>query len=128
MAEHLDALAAKRMAWMGSLSDEDKQKLVAEKGSWESEDTKAERMQEMQATFQAADTNEDGVLNQAEFVNFVNSMNSNLTARGVPNMGFDGDEDQWYALYNAESGDQDGVTVANFFSCTKKLMAKARGE
>ena len=42
----IGALALKRLNWRNSLSEEDQAKLVAEKASWEAEETKAERMGE----------------------------------------------------------------------------------
>ena len=55
--EHLDAIRDLRLGWMATLSDEDKGKLEAERASWADEAVKAEKMAELTATFQAADTN-----------------------------------------------------------------------
>ena len=43
----------------------------------------------MAATFGAADTNQDGVLNMEEFVDFMAKMKQNSEARGVPMAGRD---------------------------------------
>ena len=77
----ITALATKRLAWRNSLSDEDKAKLVAEKQSWEAEETKAERMTEFSATFTTNDTNNDGVLDRAEFENFLVALGQNAANR-----------------------------------------------
>ena len=49
------------------------------------EGKKAEMMAEQCATFKAADTNEDGMLDLAEFVNYTNMMSKNFAAKaGTP--------------------------------------------
>ena len=77
--------AQKRLAWRNSLSDEDKNKLIEEKKTWEAEETKAERMAEFMATFTSSDTDNDGLLNRQEFEDFLTKLGQNAGARGVPN-------------------------------------------
>ena len=76
-------------------------------------------MAEMAATFSAADTNQDGVLNQEEFTDFMGKMKQNSEARGVPMAGRDQvPEDlqqKMFAFMVAHSSeDADGVTMAGF--------------
>ena len=89
MAEHLDAIATVRKNWMAGLTDEEKGKLAAMKASMADEATKAASMAETQATFQAADTNEDGLLQEAELMNFMKMMFQNMGAKGLPTMSED---------------------------------------
>ena len=125
----ITALATKRLAWRNSLSDEDKAKLVAEKQSWEAEETKAERMAEFSATFTTNDTNADGVLDRAEFENFLNALGQNAANRQVPhqdNAEYSAEEkDGIFAIFNAKS-EGDGVKMADFFAVMLEIGAKVR--
>ena len=47
------------------------------------EEGKAAALQELEATFGMADTNQDGFLDHAEFAQFLEYHNGNLTSRGV---------------------------------------------
>ena len=89
MAEHLDAIVAWRREWGASLSQEDQDKVAADRAASREDPVKSERMAEMAATFSAADTNQDGVLNQEEFTDFMGKMKQNSEARGVPMAGRD---------------------------------------
>ena len=123
----ITALATKRLAWRNSLSDEDKAKLVAEKQSWEAEETKAERMAEFSATFTTNDTNADGVLDRAEFENFLVALGQNAANRQVPhqdNAEYSAEEkDGIYAIFNAKS-EGEGVSQADFFAVMLEIGAK----
>ena len=70
MAEHKNEIAQVRKAWMEALSAEQKTKLEEEKAKWANEEFKAERMTELNATFNAADTDGSGDLNEAELKDF----------------------------------------------------------
>ena len=74
---------------MAALSEEDRAKVTADREAASAEETKNERMAEMAATFGAADTNQDGVLNQEEFTDFMGKVKQNVNARGVPFAGQD---------------------------------------
>ena len=112
MAEHLEAVVQKRMAWFGSLSEEDQGKVRADKQM--DEEAKQARQQEMQATFTTADTNSDGLLDKAEFTNFMKMMSQNAQARGVPSMSeddvADADKEAIWGLFNGQTADVDGVS------------------
>ena len=127
--EHVTAIAQSRLDWMNGLSEEDKAKLEAEKANWATEEFKAERMAEMNATFQAADTNQDGVLDKAEFADFMNKMSQNAKARGVPAMSEDdvdeATKDAVWGLFNGES-DGDGVKPADVGAVIMKIGARTR--
>ena len=117
MAENLDAVVNQRMAWMASLSDEDKGKVRADREAGAAEENKAARMEEFMATFSAADANQDGKLDRAEFTDFMIKLGQNAAARGVPAQKpedvTDEQKDQIWAYFNSISGD-DGVTAADF--------------
>lgn len=80
----LATLAGKRLAWRATLSADEQAALEADRASFTNEETKAERMAEMAATFQAADTNQDGRLDRAEFEDFMTKLGQNSAARNVP--------------------------------------------
>ena len=126
MAENLAEVVAMRAAWNASLSDDEKAKAQEERAAWGNEETKAERMAELQASFQAADVNEDGVLSQAEFVDFMGKLAGNLKARGVPSQGPDAINDDMkakvWALYNAKTADVDGVSLPDFLGVVKDIQ------
>ena len=131
MAEHLEAIAAARVAWLQSLSEEQRAAVRADKEASNDEAVKAERMAEGQATFQTADTNNDGLLDKAEFKNFMEMMAQNAGARGVPHMNpADCDEElqeKIYAFFDAEDGNAgNGVSLADVVSCMGKIGAKCR--
>ena len=126
MAEHLADIAAWRMQWMASLSDDQKAAMQADRAKWAAEETKQALMQEMAATFQAADTNADGVLDRAEFEDFMQKMQQNAAARGAPSVSADDVSDdlkeKMWAFYDAE-GAQPGVSMADFGTATQKIAA-----
>merc|ERR1712054_482644 len=82
--EHLDELAQFRLNWLNTMSADDIAKLDEEKARYANEEYKTERMAEIKATFTANDTNEDQVLNEAEFANFMIALLQNGEARGIP--------------------------------------------
>ena len=47
---------------------------------------KAQRVEEMTATFTTADSNADGLLDKAEFANFMQMASQNAAARDCPHM------------------------------------------
>ena len=128
MAENLAAVAAMRKEWNASLSDEQKAKAQEERAAWGNEESKAEKMAELAATFQAADVNNDSVLSEAEFVDFMTKISQNLTARGVPAQGPDGIDDDMkakvYALYNSKTPDVDGISLQDFLLTVKDIQAE----
>ena len=126
MAEHLNEIAAMRLNWMTSLSPEEQAAMGAERAAWEDDATKAERMAELQATFQAADTNNDGLLDRAEFEDFMSKVGQNVAARGVPHMSVDSVDaemkEKVYAFFDAEDGNVgNGVSMVDFLTCTEKV-------
>ena len=130
MAEHLDAIVQKRLAWFNALSEEDQGKVRADKQAAQSDEAvKAERMAEMMATFQAADTNQDGVLDKAEFADFMGKMSQNAQARGIPSMTeADVDEegkDQVWGFFNGQS-EGDGVKPADVGAAIQAIGARTR--
>ena len=80
----LTELIAQRVAWKQSLSTEDVAKLAAENEAWTNNETKGLRIFEMLQTFTTADTNNNQVLNEAEFRNFWTMVIANSDAKGVP--------------------------------------------
>ena len=71
MAENLEAIVEWRRSYMAGLSEEDRAKVTADREASREDPVKSERMAEMAATFGAADTNQDGVLNGEEFKDFM---------------------------------------------------------
>ncbi len=130
--ENLDAIATMRLTWMAGLSAEDKAKLEAERASWADEAVKAEKMAELTATFGAADVNADGVLDMAEFTDFMGKIASNATARGVPTQGPDAVDDDMkakvFAFYDAQDAGTPGVTVAEFLKGTAAVTAAIKAK
>ena len=70
----ITALCNKRIAWKNGLSAEDLAKVQAEQAAWAAEETKADRMAEVATTFATADTNADGLLDRAEFEDFMTKL------------------------------------------------------
>ena len=126
--EHLDAVAQARLAWVKSLSDDERALLYGEKAAWANEETKGERIAEMLATFQANDTNADGLLNRAEFDNFVKAMGQNAAARGLPVEDYDSLSEElkekWYAVFAAYNTEANGVSMTSFDAAFKAISEK----
>ena len=126
MAEYLNEIAAMRLNWMASLSPEEQAAMGTERAAWEDDALKAERMAELEATFQAADTNSDGLLDRAEFEDFMSKVGQNVAARGVPHMSVDSVDaemkDKVYAFFDAEDGNVgNGVSLVDFLTGTEKV-------
>lgn len=115
----LAALANKRLAWRATLSADEQAALEADRAAFSNEETKAERMAEMAATFQAADTNQDGRLDRSEFEDFMGKLAQNSAARNVPfqpqDQFSDEEKDGVYALFDAKEGTP-GVTMPDFIA------------
>ena len=126
----VEMLAEKRLAWRNRLSAEDQAKLVAEKAAWAAEETKGERMAEFDAAFAAADTNSDGLLDRAEFEDFMTKLGLNAEARGCPHQpdtDYTADEkNAIYDLFNGKTAGADGVTTADFFAVMQDVGAKVQ--
>ena len=119
MAEHLEAIVEWKRNWFASLSEDEKAALTADQAASMEDPVKSERMAEAMATFQAADTNQDGVLSMEEFFDFQDKAKQNFAARGVPLEGRDGvPEDMQRKTYEymlSMSGEgATGVTLAGF--------------
>ena len=76
-------------------------------------------MAEMAATFNAADTDQDGLLSHPEFRDFMGKIKQNSDARGVPYAGEDevpeGLRDKMFAYFVSTSGEgATGITMAGF--------------
>ena len=85
-------------------------------------------MGEFAATFAASDTNGDGMLVSAEFADFMDKMEQNMNAAGLPNQPnsdySDEEKDQIFAMFNAKNPDTAGVAMADFFACMKDITTK----
>ena len=127
MAENLNEIAAWRGNWIDSLSDEQKATLQADRAAYANEETKAERMAELAATFQTNDTNADGLLDRAEMEGFMRALKQNGEARGVPTMDTenvdDAMKDKAWAFYNSITADVEGVSMADFAAGTQQIGA-----
>ena len=116
MADNITILAQARANWVGTLSDDDKAKVATHR-----EETKAnpeESKQEFMATFGTADTNGNGVLEEAEFNNCMEMLGSNIAAKGVPHKMFSTYSDEGkaaaWAHFNGQTPDTPGVSPADF--------------
>ena len=130
MADAVTTLAQARLAWHATLSEEDSAKVIADRAALSDEATKAERMAEMAATFTAADTNSDGLLDRAEMADFLAKLGQNAAARGVPHMSeADITEEQKeavWAYFNGLTGGTDGVSQADFMAGSQAIATKIR--
>ena len=81
----------------------------------------------MTATFKACDTNNNGLLSQAEFPDWQNKTYQNYVARNGGAVDASADVDAWYAAYNALTPDVDGLSLDDI-NCmgpiTKALIAE----
>ena len=122
--EHLDHLATKRLQWHMALSVEDRAKVVAMHG----EEGKEERAQVFVATFTAADTNSDGLLDKAELKDFFGKMGANAEAASVPHMKesdtTEEDQEKIYALFNAATPGVEGISMQDFGTTMEIFKAK----
>ena len=116
------------MAWFGSLSEEDQGKVRADKQM--DEEAKQARQQEMQATFTTADTNSDGLLDKAEFTNFMKMMSQNAQARGVTSMSeddvADADKEAIWGLFNGQTPDVDGVSPVDVVAAMMAVAERTK--
>ena len=85
--------------------------------------------QRLPVTFQAADTNADGVLDKAEFTDFMGKMSENAKARGVPAMSEadvdDATKDSVWGFFNGQS-EGDGVKPADIGTAIMAIGARTR--
>ena len=131
MAEHLDAIVNKRLEWFNALSAEQQAAARADRQAATTDETvKAERMAEMMATFQAADTNQDGLLDKTEFADFMGKMSQNATARGVAAMSeSDVDEEmkeKVWGFFNGQTAGTDGVSAADVGAAIQAIGTRTR--
>ena len=130
MTECLDAVVACRVQWIQSLSEEQRAAFQADREAVAgSEEVKQERLQEAQATFQCSDTNDDGMLDRAEFEDFLGKVAQNAEARGVPaQKPEDMDEptrDALYTFFDALDGSVAGnVSFADCLTGLEQINAK----
>merc|ERR1739844_123725 len=126
----LEDVARARIVWFQDLSPEDQAKVQQAREEFKAEETKAERLQEVAATFGAADANQDGVLDKAEFTDFMGKLGQNAAARGVPHMSVDGVSDDVkeavWAVFNGQTEGTDGVSMADFGAVSELIGAKIR--
>ena len=129
--EHLAEVAQWRADWTTSRTVEEREQLLANRARWADEAGRAgltDEIAEMAATFQVNDTNSNGVLTGAEFDGFIKATNQNAAARGLPVMSEDiYSEDikaKIYALFNAQTADVDGISMADFHAGTVLVGAK----
>jgi Ca2+-binding EF-hand superfamily protein len=100
----------------------------ADRAAGADEEAKAARTEELQATFGTADTNEDGVLNKEEFANFMQMVQQNAGARGVPTVNQDDVSDDMkeklWSYYNSFTPNDGGVSMEDFLTATRNIIAK----
>ena len=93
---------------------------------------KQELQVELMTTFQAADTDQKGVLNEPQFVDFCTKAQANHTARGWTSMTISADTFQKaYGLINQLTEGVDGVSLMDIANQTQKkadIMKELVGE
>ena len=96
--------------------------------AYRTEEGKAERTAEFGATFGSADTNQDGLLDRAEWDDFMSKLAANSAARDVP---WPNDEaypqelkDAVFELFNATTAGTEGISAADYHSTMGALMVK----
>ena len=127
----LTTICTTRLAWHSALSADDQAKVVADKqGAMADETIKAERMAEMVATFQAADTNQDGLLDKTEFSDFMGKIGQNAGARGIPHMVEaavdEATKEAVWTFFNGQTEGVEGVAPADVQACVKAIAIKTR--
>lgn len=89
-----------------------------------------ERKVEFVATFGAADSNQDGLLDKAEFTDMMEKLAQNAGARGCPHMNVaDVDEESKeaiWAFFNGQTEGTDGVSAMDFGVAAMAIAAKTR--
>ena len=123
IAEFTTRVVQKQKEWMATLSEEQLAAIAADAASWKDQAQVPERMAEVQATFNAADTNQDGLLDRNEMHDFMAKGYQNAVARGTPardpsNMS-DEEKDAFYAAMNSLS-DAEGVSMGEFMAWGKR--------
>ena len=89
------------------------------------EEGKAAALQELEATFGMADTNQDGFLDHAEFAQFLEYHNGNLTSRGVATQDFSAIKDKMYEFFNHETP-ADGISKDDIKKAFAKISAAVK--
>ena len=116
------------LAWVGTLSEEDQAKYWDNVAAWEDPDRQGALLEEYNATFAAADTDNDGRLNPAELRDMFNKDIANMKARGIPVQDMSAmTEEQFQGFYDAinSMSEEPGITSAELMSwgwaMTKKM-------
>ena len=79
------------------------------------EEFKAEKMAEMQKAFTDADANSDGLLDEAEFLNWAQALKDLAKGRGDYTDEREGVDKKWYDFSNAVTPDTNGASMQDFF-------------
>ena len=83
----------------------------------QAEEVKNQTMQDFQATFQAADTNTNGVLTEAEFIDFSRKIYGNMEAKGYATLPVTDDQlKEAYAIMNKITPGTDGTSPADIMA------------
>ena len=100
-------LVAKAMEDIGKLDQAVQDKM----NEHQAKGTQPEDLVELEATFKAADTNGDGLLNEAEFLDYSQKQSQNEQAKYGGTVPYDEASCKlWYAAVNKFSPDVDGVS------------------
>ena len=115
-------LCGKQVAKMGAASAEQqatwKEHYAAMKAAYAGEQ-KAELQGELFATFQACDTNQSGLLNEAQLIDFYTKAHANHTAKGWTALEIDTEDIKVaYAILNQLTEGADGVSLMDIANQT----------
>ena len=120
------AMHAEAEATLSAEENEANKKVFADMMA--TEESKAAAGAEATATFQAADTDGDGLLNLAEFKDFAKKQHSNWIAKG----GFgpeptDANLETAYSVHNSATPETEGISLADYFANVGQYL-KVRAE
>ena len=120
------AMHAEVEATMSAEEREQNKKVLAD--IMATEESKAAAGAEATATFQAADTDGDGLLNFAEFKDFASKTRANWVAKGgVGPEPTEKNMETSYAIHNSATPETEGISLADYFANVGQYM-KARAE
>ena len=126
MAETLEEISSRQLAWFKSLSKEDQAKVDADNARPD-----AEKKEEFDHIWSLADESKDGLLQKDEMPNLFDLYVEKKARRDVPNEPLtDEQKEAWYDFFEAQSPDVDGVSVEDYEKgykiFTEKFIAKMK--
>lgn len=120
MAECLEEIVARKVAWFEKLSLTDRAKVDADNALPE-----AVKKAEFDLIWSLADTNSDGLLQKEEMPNLFDAYEDRKASKGVPNEPQTVEEQNaWYDFFEAQTPDVDGVSKEDYEQGFKTFITK----